>query len=219
MSDPVGSVAVMLTDRRCISCGHRDGPLCRTCVDRLRPAPTVGATTGLASCRGLLRYDDDGRAVVLALKHRRTSSLVELVGNAMATLAPGSVASVTWAPTTGVRRRARGFDQAELLAVRIGRTLGLPCQRRLDRAPGTAQVGRDRAGRLIGPSFRALGAAHGPVLLVDDVPTTGATLTEAAIALRQGGAAEVHGLVAAVTSPPDASDSHASRETGSSSGR
>ncbi|HEX8771251.1 MAG TPA: phosphoribosyltransferase family protein, partial [Acidimicrobiales bacterium] len=98
---------------------------------------------------------------------------------------------MTWAPTTGARRRERGFDQAELLARAVARRLGLPCRRLLRRRPGPAQTGRDREGRQSGPAFttrRVTGPAR--VLLVDDIVTTGATVSAAARALRAAGAIE-----------------------------
>lgn len=130
------------------------------------------------------------------------------LATAMASLSRPAVAAagltvVTWAPTTGDRRRARGYDQAELLARGVARTLGLPCRRLLVRAPGPPQTGRRRGERLAGPSFLGVAAAGrrdgagGGVLLVDDVMTTGATITAAAAALRGAGLAPVAVTVAA----------------------
>ena len=54
---------------------------------------------------------------------------------------------VTWAPTTPQRRRARGFDHAELLARAVGRRAGLPARGLLTRLPGPPQTGPARPPR------------------------------------------------------------------------
>jgi predicted amidophosphoribosyltransferase len=113
---------------------------------------------------------------------------------------------VTWAPTSVERRRRRGFDQAELLARGVAHALVLPCRPLLRRGPGPPQTGRGRDERWRGPSFEAIAPARssgtrlpGTVLLVDDLLTTGATLTSAAQALRAGGASTVIAVTAGRT--------------------
>jgi predicted amidophosphoribosyltransferase len=113
---------------------------------------------------------------------------------------------VTWAPTTAVRRRQRGFDQAELLARAVARRLGLPCRSLLARRPGPPQTGRALAERRGGPGFRPRRAVSGrSVLIVDDVVTSGSTAAAAAGALRSAGARSVVVLAAARTPRPSTS--------------
>jgi predicted amidophosphoribosyltransferase len=143
-------------------------------------------------------YDDRVRDAVTSLKNRGQRALVSVLADGLATLvpdAPGLV--VTWAPTGAGRRRDRGFDQAELLARAVARRRALPVAGMLRRLPGRAQAGRSAADRWGNPAFAALRTVGGPVLLVDDVSTTGATLSAAATVLRRAGATEVHGLVVA----------------------
>jgi len=96
------------------------------------------------------------------------------------------------------RLRARGFNQALLLARALGRRRGLPVAPRvLVRTRATlAQAGLSAAARR--RNLRAAFAVRSParvarrlVVLVDDVLTTGATADACARALLNGGAARV----------------------------
>lgn len=186
----------MLLALTCPACGARGRAPCPACLGALRPAPALPPPPGIDACHALLAYEGVGREVVARLKHRNHRAALPGLARAAASLVdPAGVAVVTWAPTTPARRRARGFDHAELLARSVARALDRPCRRLLRRADGPAQTGRSAAERWAGPSFAARGrAAPGPVLLVDDVVTTGATVAAAARVLRAAGVARVEVL-------------------------
>lgn len=103
-------------------------------------------------------------------------------------------------PLGSRRARDRGFDQAALLAWAAARRSGVPCRRALRRVRETrTQVGLGREERLanVHEAFAATLTA-GSVMLVDDVATTGATLSACARALRRAGAREVRAIVVAI---------------------
>jgi predicted amidophosphoribosyltransferase len=154
------------------------------------------------ACRALVTYDDAGRRLVTALKYGNARSVVAWLAAAMAHLVVASgwpVDAVTWVPTTSARRGRRGFDQAELLARGVAAHLGVPCRAYLLRGPGPAQTDRDLDGRRRGPTIVGRGRPPPTILLVDDVVTTGSTVSAGARALRAAGADRVVVVAAART--------------------
>jgi predicted amidophosphoribosyltransferase len=165
-------------------------------------APALAVPAGVDGLWVGFGYDGVVREVVARVKYRNARAAVDWLAVAMAhALPPGRHHDVvTWAPTTRDHRRARGFDHAELLARAVAARQRVPARPLLTRGPGIAQTGQDRAARRHGPRFDARRDLTGQqVLLVDDVVTTGATLTAAAAALRRAGARSVDGLAAART--------------------
>jgi ComF family protein len=106
-------------------------------------------------------------------------------------------------PLHPTRQRERGFNQASLLAQLLSAKLPIPCKPLLKRIRyTTTQTALDRAERMenLHNAFRLRKNAdvrglH--VLLVDDVLTTGSTLSECARVLKRAGALSVHAATAA----------------------
>lgn len=98
-------------------------------------------------------------------------------------------------PTIPSHVRQRGYDHTLLIAKALAKRRGLRVSRALRKITTTRQRGADRATRLAQAkeAFRVKGRLDSgqPYLLVDDITTTGATLTYATQALRDAGAAEV----------------------------
>jgi predicted amidophosphoribosyltransferase len=154
-------------------------------------------------CRSLLDYEGPARHLVARLKYRNDRSGLSWLADGMASLlSPGPGVVVAWVPTTAARRRARGFDQAALLARAIARRWRAPCRALLDRLDTAPQTGRSGDERRVGVALGLrLPSARPPdrVVLVDDVLTTGTTLRCAAAVLRGSGVRWIGGLTAART--------------------
>jgi predicted amidophosphoribosyltransferase len=129
--------------------------------------------------------------------------------DAAAVLAAGMVAGVhstglrataiTWVPGRTRDIRRRGFDHARVLAEGAGESLGLPCVpflRRVGDPPDQTGLGAAARRRNLTGAFVASSRVTGRVAIVDDLVTTGSTLSVCAGALLAGGAVSVEGLVA-----------------------
>ncbi len=111
-------------------------------------------------------------------------------------------------PLDPERRRQRGYNQAELLAREVARGLGLPlwtdaCRRTRPTSPQAGLTRPQRHANVRGAFDAQAGrVADKTILLVDDVMTTGATLSACSRALFQAGAKRILALTLARTAEP-----------------
>jgi len=190
----------------CRGCGKiSDGtPLCPSCRKRLTEEGAGLAWDFTDLEPGLPAYSlrpHDGlpRQLILNLKHRGEACLAEELARlilplpAYLTLSPDTV--VTWVTMPRRRLRARGIDHGRLLAEATARELGLPCRqllnRRNDRSSTQARLGKTAREANLTGAFSPAEAIRFPVLLIDDVLTTGTTARRCAEALRRGGAGDL----------------------------
>jgi predicted amidophosphoribosyltransferase len=190
----------------CPGCGTTAEPVCARCAATLVSAPEAPPPPGVDAWAAAFAYAGVARELVARLKYRNARAASGWLAAATARAALTldlSGAVVTWVPTTPGRQRRRGFDHAELLARATASELGLPVVELLRRLPGPAQTGRPRSERRVGPRYAPRGRRiPASVLLVDDVSTTGATLSAAAATLRAQGARNVRAVTVARTPGP-----------------
>lgn len=190
------------------------GGVCRTCLDalpRLYPrccercgAPgkhsracreCAGRCLAFDAARQAVSFEGPMRRLIHLHKYQARYGLSVALGSLTAEAANGfSVQAVAWVAPTKQRVRERGFDHARALAQVVAARVGAPLLDALARTGHPrAQVGlahEMRASNVAG-SFMLRLPPPPDVLLVDDVYTTGATLSEAALVLRRGGARRV----------------------------
>jgi predicted amidophosphoribosyltransferase len=187
------ALAAGLVPPLCAACGRSCRPravLCTRCARRLAAAePLLGKGPP-----GLDRAWSSAPHEGVARNLRGLLPVAELMAERIHWLAPAHLLSGTVVPVPAApaRLRRRGFDPAGELAGALREHIGAPLERCLARRGGGRQLGRRRAERVAHPPrIQALGRAPRSVLLVDDVLTTGATLTACARALRAAGASRV----------------------------
>ena len=177
---------------------ERPGRVMRSC------ASCLNRNWRFARAAGVAEYEGSARALVLALKFRGAAEYAPAMGILMARRIrdagfPGFDA-IAPIPLCWTRLRARGYNQAELLARAAAKESGIPLRRDwlVRRRTTPTQMGQSAEARRAFPldAFTARAAAKGArILLVDDVLTTGATASAAAGALLDVGAVDVHVVV------------------------
>ena len=144
-------------------------------------------------------YEDELRALIHLLKYGKVQTLAKPLGKFLAQALPRDQRFdvIVPMPMHWRRRWQRGFNQAELLALELGRRTGITVRNPMRRKhQKTAQAGLTHAKRRANVEgafgFKKRRDLQGKrVLLIDDVLTTGATAGSCARAMKRAGAAHV----------------------------
>jgi ComF family protein len=185
--------------------------------------PLAASAGGAAECLACLRdpppwtsanapfaYDAAARAAILRFKNGREEMAHLLAGFLLPLLPPVPSCLVVPVPLHPFRLMARGYNQSAHLARALARAAGLPLlvdglvrTRATRPSQGLSRTGRatNVAGAFAVPARHRPRVAGHPILLVDDVLTTGATAAAATRALLKAGAGPVHVLTFARVAP------------------
>jgi ComF family protein len=208
----------------CVVCGEQGEDWCSRCQSQVQVleqpmCPRCGTPHVVGSvCRrcATIQHIDAVRSYawywgaivspILTLKYRPNKRIARQLGQCMA----GVVRQAGWQPVAVLpvplgqaRFKQRGYNQAGLLAAALAGELSLEFepQALVRRRETASQVGLDRRGRMenVRLAFRALSqyVCGRRILVVDDLLTSGATLSYCALSLKQAGAKAVYGITVA----------------------
>lgn len=197
---------------RCPGCHAPGWGLCAACAGALAERREVCVPLGPHQVYAAAVYADVWRSCLVALKEQRAWSLSRVLGSALAwacsPLAEAAPAvALVPVPSSPQAVRARGADITWMVARRAAselRRVGVDA--RAERLLRQARPVRDQAG--LGVAARASNLAGAlvaaprpgcPVIVVDDIVTTGATLREALRAVAASGRPTLGAAVVAAT--------------------
>jgi ComF family protein len=171
--------------------------VCSMCLSKLHPV-VEGNLLHLGNYGGKL--EQAVRAFKFAEARKVATPLGQILGIAVQAASWG-VDVVVPIPLHASRANLRGYNQAELLGRAVAQGLGVMCLPALARVRATKQQARlsklERLENIEGAFAVVQQVAGLEVLLVDDVHTSGSTLTEASLVLIEAGAKRVRMAVLA----------------------
>ena len=199
----------LIRDPVCEKCGKQlyageEERLCHDCREKIR---------SFLSCRCMLIYDELTRDIISAVKYNSKREYIDLLSLMAAERYGGwikglGVRFIIPVPVHPSRLKKRGYNQAELMALGIGRLLNIPVENKaVIRTKQTLpQKELDRDSRLknlqnafqtVPDTIKRIRSSFGDavsVLVVDDIYTTGATLDLVSLSLISSGITKVYGL-------------------------
>ena len=179
----------------CAGCGAADRSICEACRAALvQPAIHSRTPAGLP-VRSALRYEGCARALLLALKESSRTDVARPLARHLTPLLDPALTLVAL-PTSPTAWRRRGYDPVRLLLRRPSlRALAVTREGVSQKSLGERERAANRAGAL--RATRRLDGLR--IAIVDDVMTTGATLDDAARAIRAAGGDLVEAVTLAAT--------------------
>ncbi len=199
-------VSIPLKGNKCSKCGGDlnfidNKPVCTTCR-------TAGRY--FDGCLASAVYDDKMRDAVLEFKFKyrmyMSNALAVFISEKLREIGinPRNIDYITSVPCDVLRERQRGFDSAGLIAKEISKRLGIPYRNNVVEKIRQARSQRGMTASQRAQNVRGAYKTAAPsavkgksILLVDDIITTGATLTEVSRVLKRSGAAYVFTAVIA----------------------
>lgn len=204
---------------KCVGCSALGAYLCRNCLNKVHfyqhpicPGCNYEiAKLGIhkaciknSSLDGLIatsRYEGVMKQFVRQIKYRGYFNMIPSAAKILAESVSGRFDGslvITSVPLHTKRLRVRGFNQSELLARELAKILKLPYSNLIVKKRATKQQAElNRQARLVNldNAFEITKTPPKKLILVDDVCTTGATLSACAKTLKKSGSIQVYGLV------------------------
>lgn len=198
----------LLFPPRCVFCRKilkaDESGMCRKCSVSISRTQNGGAQSGefFSVCVSPLYYEDSVREAILRFKFNDFTVYADVFGKLMAECIEenlkGSYDIITWVPLSRKRLKKRGYDQAMLLAMSAALKLddvAVELLRKHTDVPAQSGVGSAEKRRAnISGVYEVVDEelVRGKrILLIDDIITTGSTLSECSKTLKYSGAEEI----------------------------
>ncbi|MCE7936424.1 ComF family protein [Candidatus Saccharibacteria bacterium CPR2] len=221
----IEDVLKLIAPHSCVSCRQLGNLLCDGCRESYvvhlpsrcflckkitldhRSCDNCYAKTKLKHVWVGAEYEEPISTLIQKFKYNNAKDAYKIFANFLADVLPHGLPSnmlVTHVPTANNRIRVRGYDQCELLARKLAKQRGWQYSRLLLRVTNARQVGSSKHARLhqMDGAFWAINQneiAGKEILIIDDVVTTGATLSACAKTLKNAGAKTVSAIAIAQT--------------------
>lgn len=222
-TDILNAVLSVVFPAQCVGCGNPGTWICETCSDRgfiRSPAECMvcrtfsegfvthrgcGTETSLKQVLICWEYTDLAKKIIKtvksALQYKIVKEISSKAGEIALTYLPRDCLFVP-VPTSPSRILKRGFNQTDIIAKAIGKYIGSPIVNLLEKVETREhQTGKNRADRknIDRRLFYVSSASpkiphHHPIVLVDDLCTTGSTLSACASVLSESGYREITAL-------------------------
>ena len=204
----------LLYPRRCFLCGRilRDfeKSCCKPCadgLDKLRAGEGRRDINHVRLCVAPFIYKDSVRESLHRYKFRSAAAYAGVYAEFIAKSIDENrifCDIISWVPLSKRRLRERGYDQAELIARELAKILGLECLPLLEKQrhnkAQSGLSGREARKANAAGAYRCIAPEKlkdKTLLLVDDIVTTGATLSECAAVLNRTGCKEIYAAAVA----------------------
>ena len=180
--------------KKCLECGTGGKYVCEGCIKKVPPGGS----------NSIWRYEGVVRKAIIAIKYKFATEIAdELIGYINL---PPSKQTLVPIPSYWYKQNFRGFNQAELLGEKLATKMGwkfIP-DLLIKKKPTLPQVGLKGNVRrqnlkgvfVLNPTY-LLSTIRYPLVLFDDVYTTGSTLKEAMGVLKESGIKKVSSLTIA----------------------
>lgn len=195
----------------CVTCGSVGAYICPKCFTTLTfyqgPLEIALPHSSVDALYSCTKYEGTSRNLIHTFKYRSCFALSTFISSIMRRAIPEpQVDFLVPVPLHKTRQRERGFNQSELIAKKLGERWEIPMCKALKKVRKTSsQAELDKFARIENLSDAFVIEQDFPknssVALIDDVTTTGATLSECAKILKANGAQKVIGITFAHTPP------------------
>lgn len=199
-------ITALLFPPKCVLCGNlldkEETDLCHVCrIEAPVCSKTRKTIPFVAQWTVLWYYKDAVRDSLLRFKFCNRQSYALVYGKMLAMRISQELPEfdvLTWVPISRLRRFSRGYDQVELIAQAVGNELNMqpvPALRKIrhNRTQSRISSAAKRRANVLGvyEAADSTAIAGKRVLLLDDIITTGATISEASRVLLSAGAKEI----------------------------